>query len=258
MAKPAGIVDQIKHIARQILEHCPEGIRYKDFVSQVQAQIPEAKLNTIYGALQSISSEKDILRPSRGHWMLAKYADDESKLAPEPQSISKERESNLREDNFYEPFAEWLQSVEEEVNGVHVVGGNTFKSKWATPDVIGTQKRQPSDPVSFPLELVSAEIKIDPSQSVTAFGQACAYRLFSHKVYIVMPSSIERVKDDLERLEALCSLFGMGLVLFDPILPDPVFRKRVPARKAEPDMYYLNELAKRIQVNDPQTFNKLF
>ncbi len=66
-------------------------------------------------------------------------------------------------------------------------------------DIEAAAKRQPSDPVPFPLELVSAEIKIDASQSVTAFGQACAYRLFSHKVYIVMPITIEAVKDHLER-----------------------------------------------------------
>ncbi|MGB6078484.1 MAG: hypothetical protein WBF99_03405 [Xanthobacteraceae bacterium] len=258
MARPPGIVDQIKQAARQVLEQRPEGIRYKDLATAIQAEIPDAKQNTVYGALNVISGDSDILRPSRGHWILTKYADEGLKSTPDPQPVVKDKEESLREESFYEPFAEWLQSVEQEVNGVHVVGGNTFKSKWATPDVIGTRKKQPSDPVSFPLELVSAEIKIDPSQSVTAFGQACAYRLFSHKVYIVMPSSIERVKDDLERLEALCSLFGMGLVLFDPSLPNPDFRKLVAARKVEPDIYYLNELAKRLQLNDPPIFNKLF
>jgi hypothetical protein len=124
--------------------------------------------------------------------------------------------------------------------------------------VIGTYKRQPIDPVDFPLELVSAEIKIDPGQSVTAFGQACAYRLFSHKVYIVMPLTIERVKDDLERLQALCTLFGMGLVLFKPDTANPAFEKRVTARRFEPDIFYVNEFARRLRQTDPQTFNKLF
>jgi hypothetical protein len=159
-----------------------------------------------------MSNDSDIMRPSRGHWMLTKYANEEPKSGSDSQQITRdEKDESFREESFYEPFAEWLWRVEQEVNGVHIVGGNTFRSKWATPDVIGTYKKQPSDPVNFPLELVSAEIKIDPSQSVTAFGQACAYRLFSHKVYIVMPAAIKEVKDDLERLEALCTLFGMGL-----------------------------------------------
>jgi hypothetical protein len=115
-----------------------------------------------------------------------------------------------------------------------------------------------SDPVRFPLELVSVEIKIDASQSVTAFGQACAYRLFSHKVYIVMPTTIEQVKDDLERLQALCALFGMGLVLFKLNPDNPQFEKRVVARKFEPDMFYVNEFARRLQQTDQHTFNKLF
>jgi hypothetical protein len=257
MAKSVGIVEQIQQKARQTLGHCPDGIRYKDLVGRMQAQIPEAKLNTIYSALQFLSNDSDIMRPSRGHWILTKYADEGSKPVPEIQPILKGKEDGLREESFYEPFSEWLLNAEQEVNGVHVVGGNALRSKWATPDVIGTRKKQPSDPIDFPLELVSAEIKIDPSQSVTAFGQACAYRLFSHKVYIVMPSSIERLKDDLERLESLCSLFGMGLVLFEPSLPNPDFRKRVSARKFEPDIYYLNDLAKRLRT-DAQTYDKLF
>jgi hypothetical protein len=247
MARPPGITGQIEQAARQVLEQCPEGIRYMDLVGRVQALIPEAKPNTIQGMLQAVSDESDVLRPSRGHWILSKYTDVEPKLAPvsnEPQQPISEQTFN--EQDFYEPFAEWLWNVEEEVNGVHVVGGNSFKSKWATPDVIGTYKRQ------------SAEIKIDPGQSVTAFGQACAYRLFSHKVYIVMPVTIERVKDDFERLQALCTLFGMGLVLFKPDTANPAFEKRVTARKFERDIFYVNEFARRLRQTDPQTFNRLF
>ena len=169
-----------------------------------------------------------MLRPSRGHWILAKFATEPKATQPEKEE---QKPPKFDEQDYYDPFAKWLKSVEDEVNVSIVVGGSTFKNKWATPDVIGTYKPQPSDPVPFPLELVSAEIKIDASQSVTAFGQACAYRLFSHKVYIVMPVDIEAVKDDLERLQALCSLFGMGLVLFKLNPADPQFEKRVAARR---------------------------
>lgn len=255
MARPVGITGEIKQAARKILERSPEGIRYKDLVSGVQAAIPEANANTITTMLNSLSIESDVVRPSRGHWILANFVNEEPRSPPVPVEP---QQQSVKEESFYKPFADWLSNVEEEVNGAYVVGGNSFKSKWATPDVIGTYKQKPIDPVKFPLELVSAEIKIDPNQSVTAFGQACAYKLFSHKVYIVMPDTIERVKDDLERLQALCTLFGMGLVLFNPDPAAPQFEKRVAARKFEPDIYYLNEFARRLRQTDTEAFNDLF
>ncbi len=68
-----------------------------------------------------------------------------------------------------------------------------------------------SNLIKFPIEIVSAEVKTDPTQPVVAFGQAIAYRLFSAKTYIAMPTSM--TLEDQSRLESLCMLFGVGLVL---------------------------------------------
>ena len=257
MAKgPVGTIEQIKIVGRQVLEQSTQGIRYKDLVSGVLAKIVGVNPNNIKNGLFNLSQEPDVLRPSRGYWILKRFVNEETKPAlieNEPQQLPK-----ADEQAYYKPFAEWLTNEEQEVVEAIVVGGNTFKNKWATPDVIGTYKQQANDPVEFPLELVSVEIKIDANQSVTAFGQACAYRLFSHKVYIVMPITIQDVKDDLERLQALCTLFGMGLVLFKLDPDNPQFDRRVVARKFEPDTFYMNEFARRLQQTDPQAFNKLF
>ncbi len=60
-------------------------------------------------------------------------------------------------------------------------------------------------------EIVSAEIKLDPNQLVVAFGQACAYKLFSHKVYLV----VSKGSEEIGRLKPLCLRFGLGLMLFE-------------------------------------------
>src|SRR5207248_1399429 len=100
------------------------------------------------------------------------------------------------------------------------------------------------------LEIISAEIKVDPQQPVVAFGQAVAYRLFSAKSYVVMPSSIS--EEDYSRLEALCMLFGIGLVLFETNPEEPDFQIRVRAQRYPPDMFYVNEFAERIYQIDPR------
>ena len=259
--EPIGIVNQIKRTARQVLEQSSQGIRHAELVSRIQAELPSAKPTTIAPSVSDLpSTETDVLRPSRGFYILAKFANTEARpVLPEngPQQSARPAQPPIAEQDYYEPLALWLKT-EEQFSEAVAVGGNTFRNKWATPDVIGTYKPQPADPVKFPLELVSAEIKVDSGQSVTAFGQACAYRLFSHQVYIVMPVTIKDVKDDLERLEALCELFGMGLVLFKLNPADPQFERIVAARKFEPDLFYVNEFARRLRQTDQATFNRLF
>lgn len=89
----------------------------------------------------------------------------------------------IKEDDFYEPFSAWLQNEIEDVTHAISLGGNRFKGKWGTPDVIGKKESKRSDIIQSPVEIVSAEIKTDTNQLITAFGQVCAYKLFSHKCF---------------------------------------------------------------------------
>jgi hypothetical protein len=49
--------------------------------------------------------------------------------------------------------------------------------------------------LQMPTEIVSAEIKLDAAQVITAFGQACSYKLFSHRSCLVVP--LDASEDDL-------------------------------------------------------------
>jgi hypothetical protein len=91
---------------------------------------------------------------------------------------------------------------------------------------------------------------------VVAFGQAVAYRLFSTKTYIAMPTTL--TEEDQSRLESLCMLFGVGLVLFDLNKDAPRFSIRVRAQRYSPDMFYANEFADRLKQHDPRIFKELF
>jgi hypothetical protein len=142
------------------------------------------------------------------------------------------------------------------VTDVAPLGGAGLKSKWGTPDVVGIYKSRASDLIKFPLEIVSVEMKIDPQAPVVAFGQAIAYRLFSSKTYIAMPTSL--TETDQSRLESLCMLFGVGLVLFDLNKDAPAFSIRVRAQRFSPDMFYVNEFAERLKYHDGEIFEELF
>jgi hypothetical protein len=249
-------VEEIKRSALNYLGQAKNGIRYMDLIKKVHDAAPETPINTVHGGVQALSSHSDILRPSRGLWVHKKYAGPLEAIRDTAAPVVELGADRVQEAQYYESFRYWLISDAEEVSDAVVVGGNMFKSKWGTPDVIGVHKPRAGDLIKFPIEIVSAEIKTDPNQSIIAFGQACAYRLFSHKTYIVMPNTIGR--EDRERLEALCSIYGVGLVTFELTAQSPNYQARVRAQRFEPDIYFANEFARELHRLRPGDFDRLF
>jgi hypothetical protein len=52
----------------------------------------------------------------------------------------------------------------------------------------------------------------------------------------------------ISRLDSLCLIFGIGLILFDKTKPDdPKFEIRVRPIRHEPDMFYVNNYMKMVE-----------
>jgi hypothetical protein len=71
-----------------------------------------------------------------------------------------------------------------------------------------------------------------------------------------MPKTM--TEEDKDRLESLCMLYGVGLVLFELNKENPNFEIRMRAQRFSPDMSYVNEFADRLKSHDPDKFQKLF
>ena len=232
------------------------GIRYGALVEQIAEQHPETPINTIHGSVWNLDAlfPNEISKPSRGLFTPTK-GDNEGVVVGSTEQIASTG-VKVKETDFYKPFAQWLKKDLDEVTEVADLGGAGLKSKWGTPDVVGIYKPLASNLIKFPIEIVSAEIKIDPQAPVVAFGQAVAYRLFSTKTYIAMPTTL--TEEDQSRLESLCMLFGVGLVLFELSKESPKFSIRVRAQRFSPDMFYVNEFAERLKYHDAEVFEELF
>lgn len=258
---------QIQEHARELLEGAPGGIRWSELLKSVHTAHPETPKNSIQGAtLALLNSDPAIAKVARGSYQLVKYQDADAGAAaaqdqatastPVQVQTAAQGKVTLLESDFYDSFAEWLSDAAEEVNVAVALGGSVLKSKWGTPDVLGVLKPRTQDLLKFEPQIVSAEIKIDPNQPVVAFGQAVAYRLFSHKSYIVVPNIIS--EDDLSRLKALCSIHGVGLVTFTLDKDAPDYTGVVLPVQASPDMFYANQMVRRLLEAAPALFNKLF
>jgi len=245
-----GLQESIRKTALEILKNNREGIKYSELVRKIREKFPETNVNTIRWYIYNLDSifPDKVYKPSRGVFRLIEYKDE--KYDKEIEFLEKETTGiptdKKKEEDFYQAFADYLVNELEECTKAIPLGGNIFKDKWGTPDVIGIKEPKRSDIIQFNTEIISAEIKIDSNALITAFGQACAYKLFSHKSYIVVPKNSS--EEDISRLDSLCLIFGIGLVLFNPNDPtDPQFEIRVRPLKHEPDMFYVNKYLKLIE-----------
>ena len=252
--------------AYEILERKPDGIRYADLIREISRELPDVKVTTIHGTIWDFKKKidngkiKDVLRPEKGLYILEKYFYTVEKsvekteygidvelidIRPRKDMIEKLSKKIIEED-FYKPFADYLMNELEECTKAIPLGGNRFQDRWGTPDVIGTYKILGLGHIQPPIEIISAEIKIDTNQLITAFGQACSYKLFSHKVYLVIPKDANSA--DIKRVESLCLKFGIGLILFNrQNKENPEFEILTRAVKSEPDYFYLNKYLRLIE-----------
>lgn len=254
---------QIQQRAHELLEAAPRGMRWGEIHKAILTGDPETPPNSITGALTALfQMPTDILKVARGTYQLAKFAESQAAhpaaAVAEPIVVETPNHAKMTlvEADFYASFAEWLVEGADEVTAAKPLGGSILKGKWGTPDVIGVLRPRHQDLLKFEPQIVSAEIKIDPGQPVVAFGQAVAYRLFSHKSYIVVPDTTNQ--DDLARLKALCSIHGVGLVTFALDLSAPDYGVVVLPQQASPDMFYANQMLRRLLDAEPKLFNALF
>jgi hypothetical protein len=176
------------------------------------------------------------MRGSRKRKSTSHGAESDAAIDTAPTPAKKAAEK-IVEAQFYPPFAEWLVD-QDECTQAMVVGGAAMGDKWGTPDVVGIVRPRLDDVFRPPIE-----IKVTTDGLITAFGQACSYKLFSHKSYIVIPRSADR-----DKLESLCFIFKIGLVAFDATSTEnPGFKMVARAGKSDPETFYVNEKIKLLR-----------
>lgn len=208
--------------AIEIIKSTPNGIQLRELVGQIKRELSDIPATTIRSNVWDLDRKfpEEILKKKGGHFYYNKF-----KATEKYKKYEEIYPEGRKEENFYQPFADWLITGEEKCTQAVPVGGKEFGFKWGTPDVIGFTSN---------LEIVSAEIKINTQDVITAFGQACSYKYFSHKSFLVIPRLSLSEMEVRRQLETLCNILGIGLVYFDSSNPKvPKFRIKVKAIKHE-------------------------
>ncbi len=97
--------------------------------------------NTISGATWDLDIQypDKIYKPDRGLFRLLKFKEN---VLTQPDQVvvvktAPRTTTTISEEDFYQPFADYLVKELEECTSAIALGGNIFRDKWGTPDVIG-------------------------------------------------------------------------------------------------------------------------
>jgi len=234
-------VEQIASAAISILNKKKDTMRYSELVGEVKKILPRVNDNTLGWKITYLNATHpdDVVKVGRGLFKSKKaQTEDETNLEEKPKG--------KKEKNFYESFANYLIGIGDCTKAMDI-GDRRKGVKWANPDVIGIYDFGERDILRNSFEFTAAEIKTETTIGglLEGFGQACSYRLFCHKSYLVIPYRDPKQKDFedfMDRLDNLCGIFGIGLITFDSNNHDkPNYTIKRRALKNEPDLSYENE-----------------
>ncbi len=239
--------------AIRLLDSQPRGMTFTELVDALHLVFPARNHKALGNDITSIDRKFPhiVCKPTKGLYLHLRHQEawgssvgtEASTRAP----ASRVNDPKVPEEKFYLPFANWLKDDRQEVTHAIALGGNTFRDRWGTPDILGKYEGRRSDVIKGMTTITSAELKVDTANLLTGFGQACAYRLFSHMSYLVIPQHTPA--DELDRLEALCHMHGIGLVVFDAFnLTKPNFRQLVRPTKHEPELSYTNRYIRHVEA----------
>ena len=251
------IKQQVVKAALQILGNHPEGVEYANLCNLIGKKLPDVNSANVRLHVYRLPKvhEDEVYKPEHGKYRLKKFALEEDKKAESTSQPVKRKEQKL-----YPLVADFLRGMDECTNAIPL-GGNHFGGKNNTPDVIGIMQPGIGQVLDFPIEVVSAEVKDSSADVITGFGQACAYRLFSHKSYLVVP---DESTEEMGRVESLCNLFGIGLIVFKRESNGlkgqeklPKFTVKSRAVKHSPDMFYFEKYPDAYLRKNPRVSAKL-
>ena len=127
--------------AVRILQSNPGGLRQSDLRRKVHNELPEIAINTIRSTVWNLETHvpNEVYKPAQGVLRHSKFREEE--ITREPVRLEGEE---IKEEDFYQPFSDWLVKEVEECTKAIALGGNRFRDKWGTPDVIGKQPDVPA------------------------------------------------------------------------------------------------------------------
>ncbi len=257
--------EKVINVAEKILANKPKGLPFRKLYDALAKELKqeiesgEIPQSTIWG----YASRLHFIAPgkfSKENWFGAPFM--LKGFRKSVASKSEKQRPKRAEADFYDSIKKYLlfgESDEHPPECTHaaVLGGRMGVGLWKTPDVVGVMRPSQYSGFNFEHEIIVAEIKIQdkPDAYITGFGQVCAYRLSSHKQFLVIPKTVQDA-----RLESLCRVFGIGLIYFDDSAePDiGIYELRLPPQKCAPNLFYTTQFINEIRDRKPEVFKMLY
>lgn len=239
---PENINDRVYKAVIETLKDYPEGLKLADLISLVTRKFfPEQVEANMRAFIKRILKYPNIEKISKGRYRVNFQMQTELKETNGLllYNLSKNEKSKI-EFEICNSFANFLVNNLKEASKTWVFYEHKYDDGIFLPEVLGInpfdfQNFDPRD-----VEITSACASLDIVDIPFILGKAMGYKIFSHRVYIVLPDRIEKFEDKMKLLENFCMKFGIGLVYFN-ISRRSEFFVRIKAVRIMPEPYFVNE-----------------
>jgi hypothetical protein len=233
-------------LALEVLGNSPDGLRRSELLQQIRRIAPGINERSMSRALCSLdkATSAHIYKPARGWFRLSKFRAD---AMQETVANVKRRHQILTLSKAEKLFGDWL--IDELQIATHTFTPSSDKcwGPWGCPSIVALNSSHTFDYGNTGSLIVSAKIVVRMNGLESALAQACAARLFAHRIYLVVPKQVQTL--EMLFLMRLCKALGLGLVVFDPYChARPGFRQTVRAAEHKPDSIDVNQCIKSMNV----------
>jgi hypothetical protein len=245
--------EEIRAKAVELIQGNPHGVRYSELIKTLIEVFPQTSSNSISEYIQELEKQfpETIHKEKNGQYHRIWYHDTAQGEVEEHHSQPVEQPLQLKKEDYYQSFSEWLTNDLREVTKVIAFGEGLFRSNRGTPDIRGVYRPESSTLRTRSI-IVTAKITLDDTSTglTAAFNEVRTYKIFCHKVYFVIPKRSH--ESDISGIKSLCSNSGIGLVLFDNMnKQNPKYEIKRRAIQHPPAQWYIED-------NPPLIENILF
>ena len=98
--------EQIIAKALEFLKDAPQGIRYSELVARISDALPQIPKNSIHGTIWNLEVQlpAQVVKPARGLYVGTQCR---QQAVVEPDAVPVSPAEKIKEERFYEPFADW-------------------------------------------------------------------------------------------------------------------------------------------------------
>lgn len=240
---------QVLEKSLEILENHPGGIQARYLVKELKEKyfpnVPEVSIRT--ALIRVLILHTQVEKLTNGYYILKKYLYGQS-----PESLPNSDDFRKITSKFNDRlicvlFTDFLINELKEATTAYNLCGKKPKREWFIPDILGINRFSNNLVNNQEIEIISIALSCDIGHLAFAVGRTVSYKIFSHRIYILVPSEVENNEGKMNWLEIMTKKFGIGVVFYKKENHQVDFKVIIKPKTGTPDPSYVADYLQSVK-----------